>query len=103
VLVELLRDAARPGQGGGRDVAGAERRQPRAEAVADPLRLDEIRRVLRAGYHAARATGAVVSDYFLEATFLWTDQDGSAQRREKAFTITPPQLRALGMPVSDIA
>jgi len=66
-------------------------------------RLDEIRRVLRAGYHAARATGAVVSDYFLEATFLWTDQDGSAQRREKAFTITPPQLRALGMPVSDIA
>jgi len=66
-------------------------------------RLDEIRRVLRAGYHAARATGAVVSDYFLESTFLWSDQEGEAQRREKAFTITPPQLRALGMPISDIA
>ena len=64
--------------------------------------LDEIRRVLRSGYHAARATGAQISDRFLEATFSWHTKDGERETREKAFTITPPVLRALGMPVTDV-
>jgi hypothetical protein len=63
----------------------------------------EIQRTLRAGYEAARATGANTATQFTEATFAWTTDDGDRRSNCSPFTVwSGSQLRVLGAPIGSI-